>query len=481
MELRQYIHAVRKYWWLVVVCFVVGGLYGAFVTSRSEETYRGSVTFFVRTVGEGTASSANVGDMFAQRRVNSYLALLSTDRLAGMVVSASGVDLSPGQVSSRIGAQADIDTVLLTATVEDSSRARALQLAEALSTEVVALIDQVENPTAGSAAVSLEVVSGPEVGVVPVATSLTVATRAAIGLFLGIALAVLFDLLDNTVRSTEQQRAVGRSPVLGTIGFDRRAGRAPLTIQDDAHSTRAEAFRQLRTNLQFIDVDRPVRVLVVTSSVAGEGKSSIVANLALAMTGLNRRVLVVESDLRRPRVADMFGVERAIGLTDVLAGRASLDDILQPWGAAGLVLLPSGTLPPNPSELLGSDEMGKLVATLRDRFDHIVIDTPPILPVTDAAVMASYADGVILVVRHGKTTRHQIDRAMSLLERVGARVLGTVGSMVPQRGISGYQRYQTNYESLPEPQHRNGSSDDGRRVGPRLLSRARRRVERSRT
>jgi capsular exopolysaccharide synthesis family protein len=262
---------------------------------------------------------------------------------------------------------------------------------------------------------------------------------------------VLLELRDTSVRTDEQLELVHAGPLLGRIPFDRRIRDAPLVIQDDTHSIRAEAFRQLRTNLQFIDVERPIQVLVVTSSVASEGKSALSANLALAMVAANRRVLVIEADFRRPRLADYFGLERAVGLTDVLAGRVDVEDVLQPWGTDGLVILPSGQLPPNPSELLGSEAMARLLERFRSDFDMIIIDTPPLLPVTDAAVLASSVDGVVLVSRCSKTTTSQVKQAAGSLTAVGARLLGCVLNMKPTRGADAYTYYDY---SRPEPRSR---------------------------
>jgi len=176
----------------------------------------------------------------------------------------------------------------------------------------------------------------------------------------------------------------------------------------------------------------------LTSSVAGEGKSTTACNLALTLASAGTRVILVEGDLRRPRVADYMGLEGAVGLTDVLIGRAALDDVLQPWGSSPLSVLTSGALPPNPSEMLSSAQMGELIASLRTRADMVLIDSPPLLPVTDAAVLTRECDGALLVVRQGRTTREQLTRSLEALRSVGARLLGTVLNMAATGGAHGY-------------------------------------------
>jgi capsular exopolysaccharide synthesis family protein len=178
-------------------------------------------------------------------------------------------------------------------------------------------------------------------------------------------------------------------------------------------------------------VDNPAKVLAVTSAVADEGKSTTAVNLAAAFAEIGSRVLLIEGDLRRPRIAHFLGIEGAAGLSNVLAGQVEFDDVVQRWGDRSLFVLPSGALPPNPSELLGSAAMSALIAEQRRRFDMIVIDTPPLLPVTDAAVVAVKVDGTIMVVRSGGTTGAEVTRAVAALRTVDARLLGCVLTMHP--------------------------------------------------
>jgi capsular exopolysaccharide synthesis family protein len=441
MELRQYLRALRKYWWVIVIPTLVGSVIGVVMVSREVPQYRGAMTYFVRTVGETNANSQFAGDQFAQRRVNSYVGLLSTDRLANSIVERTGLEIDPGEVAGMISASGNVNTVLLTVNVTGTSEETVAAVSEALAVEFVNLVNQVENSGQMAAGVNVELVSGPSVSQVPSRPIMTVGPYGALGLAVGLAFALLLELRDTSVRTEEQVEQLGAAPVLARIPMDRSARDSPLITSDRSDSARAEAFRQLRTNLQFIDVERTVQVLVVTSSVPDEGKSSTTANLALALAAAQRRVLVIEADLRRPKVADYFGMERASGLTDVLVGRADVANVLQPWDER-LMVLPCGQVPPNPSELLGSATMAKLLESLRKQFDHIIIDTPPLLPVTDGAVVATRADGVVLVIRSGRTTRQQVSMSLRSLDAVGAATLGSVLTMTaPKRG-SAYDTYR---------------------------------------
>ncbi len=449
MDLRQYLHAVRTYWWIIAIPVVLGVVLGVLNTTSAPPLYQSSVTFFVTTSSEPSASAAVNGDEFAQRRVNSYIKLLGTDRLAERVVAATDVDLTAGQVQGMMGARGDIDTVLFTATVTSESRVLANQVAEAVATEFVALVQEIETTSTTPPSVNLDVVNGPTTRQLPKPALFSVAWRAVLGGIVGLGVALLLELRDQTLRTEDDLLAIGASPVLGNIPFDRQVDAEPLVVAASRHSNFAEAFRQLRTNLQFVDVEHRVQVLVVTSSLPGEGKSVTSSNLALSLMAAGRRVLLVEADLRLPRISAYFGLDRSVGLTDVLIGRALLDDVLRPIPGGSLMVLPSGHEPPNPSELLGSESMRVVLAELRTRFDIIVVDTPPLLPVADGAVAAAWADGVVLLVRTAKTPRQQVVASQRSLTSVGARLVGVIMTMTPTGSGSRYTSYD--YRSSDGP------------------------------
>jgi capsular exopolysaccharide synthesis family protein len=482
MDLKRYLFAVRKYWWVILIPTLIGAALGVVTVAHSVREYQGAVTFFVKTSGDTSASALAQGDQYAQRRVNSYVALLSSERLANMVKKTANLDVDTKDLVKDLSATGDVNTVLLTANAQSKSEDQARAIANAISVDFPKLVDEVENTGKGPASVNLDVVSGPDVTRVPKGTIRIIGIRAGIGFLLGLALALLLDLRDTAIRTDEELEMLGASPVLGRIPYDRAVREAPLIMADAPRSVRAEAFRQLRTNLQFMDVHEPVRMVVVTSAVASEGKSVTATNLALTVAAAKVRVLLIEGDLRQPKVADYLDLERAVGLSDVIAGRADLDDVLQPWGDGFMTVLPTGHMPPNPSELLASESAARLFDELRRRFEFIIVDTPPLIPVTDGVVAATRADGVILVVRHGRTTRHQLSLALASLENVSARLLGSVMTMVPTGKHSYYAYYQTNPQDevggddTPLPEAAGVSALDSRRA-----QRQRRTVSVSRT
>lgn len=209
----------------------------------------------------------------------------------------------------------------------------------------------------------------------------------------------------------------------------------------DPMATASEAFRVLRTNLQFMGLDKPLKSLLLTSATPAEGKTTTIANLAVAFAQTGAKVCLVDADLRRPTVAKVFGIENWSGLTTALIGQGELELSLKATAVPGLTVLPSGPIPPNPAELLGSGRMASLIATLEERFDMVLIDTPPVLAVTDAAVLAPKVGGVVLVIRSGEVPRQQVLRAKEALEAVKANVLGTVLDALEPQGKDGYYYY----------------------------------------
>jgi capsular exopolysaccharide synthesis family protein len=425
---------------LVLAAVVVAlGIAGASV-ALSTPQYATSVTFFVTTPSQGVTDSYQ-GGLFSQQRVKSYADLLVGDRLARAVVGDPDIGLTSAEVQSRVTARAVPDTVLLEATVVDSDSARSERIAKSLATHFATLIQQLETSQADAKpTVKVDVVAGPSLNPNPVSPRpvRSLAVAALLGLLLGVAGAILREMLDVTIKAVETLRVVTGAPVLAVVPYDSNAKQTPLVMSGNPHSARAEAFRHLRTNLQFVDVDHPVKTIVITSSVPDEGKSTTAVNLAMAFAELGRRVVLIEADLRRPRVAQYLGLEGAIGLSNVLAGQVAVADVLQTWGHDGLHVLPSGFVPPNPSELLGSRNMAALLVHLRTQFDVILIDTPPLLPVTDAAVVATNADGAVLVTRSGKTAQPRVRTALASLRAVDSRVLGCVLNMQPSKGDVDY-------------------------------------------
>ncbi len=307
---------------------------------------------------------------------------------------------------------------------------------------------------------TLQIVESADAPTEPVGPNkgMTILLAAVIGLALAAGAAYLLEYLDDTLKTPDDVRKATALTTLGAVpsikGLD---GGATLPLAGEGQSAALEAYRVLRTNLQFVGIDKPLRTLMVTSPVPSEGKSLTAGNLAAALAHAGKRVALVDTDLHRPRLHRLFGLANNLGLTTALLnGEAELGSLLQATTVPGLSVLTTGPLPPNPAELLGSGHMRDLLATLAERYDMVLFDTPPVLALSDAAVLGSQVDGVLLVISAGETRRDMASRAVAALHQANARVVGALINRVPIHP-SGYYYYYYRYGYY----YNSGSSDGG--------------------
>jgi polysaccharide biosynthesis transport protein len=280
----------------------------------------------------------------------------------------------------------------------------------------------------------------------------TAVLALVVGLLFGIGVCFVLDYVDDSVRSREDaDRAAHGLPDLGLI--PRIAGwkstdRPRVISIEEPKSAAAEAYRTLRTSIQFVALDHPLRIIQVTSAGAEEGKTTTVANVAVALASTGDRVCMCCCDLRRPRIHDLFGLENKVGFTSVILGQVPASAAIQRVvGVENLSLLASGPLPPNPSELLASDRASEVIRSLAAMYDIVILDSPPVLPVTDAAIISAVADGTILVINMGESTRRDIGRAVEILRQVHATLIGTALNGVSEDTADGYYRYSGYYHA----------------------------------
>ena len=268
-----------------------------------------------------------------------------------------------------------------------------------------------------------------------------------LGLALGIGVAFVRDFLDDTIRSDEEAARVTGAPVLGHIPrwADQREGELRLVTLVAPASPVAESYRSMRTNIRFLAVGRTFRSLLVTSAGAGEGKTTTAANLAVTAARAGGRVLLVSVDLRRPALHRAFGMTEGPGLSDVLAGDVELADVITDVGVPNLRVVPSGQIPPNPAELLGSSAMTELVAELEQVADLVIFDATPLLAVADALELAPRVGGVLMVVDAGRSGRRPVRAASERVRGVGARIVGTVLNNVAPSDAYYYAYYYEDY------------------------------------
>ncbi len=440
MELSDYIRILRKNWLIIVLATVVAiGVAAAYALTRTP-MFESSSTVAVSTQSSGNVSELQQGSSFAQTRINTYVGLIGTPLVLEPVVEELGLDLTSAELAEVVTGSAGLNTTLITVTATDASPAQAADIANAVAASLATAVPDIEPASAdGTSPLRITTVTSAQPALAPSSPNvpLFLALGALLGLALGVGIAVLRSVLDTQVRTPRDLALVTDAPLIGTISNDPKAASRPLIVHADPLSPRAEAFRALRTNLQFLDMEGRSS-FVVTSALPSEGKSSTAVNLAIALADAGKRVALLDADLRKPKVAEYLGVEGGVGLTDVLIGRVRVGEVMLPWGGRSLYVLPAGKIPPNPSELLGSHQMQTLLAALERDFDVVICDAPPLLPVTDAAVLAKSTSGAIMVTASGKANRHQLSSAIETLETVGARVAGVVMTMMPTRGPDAY-------------------------------------------
>ena len=442
MDLRDYGRLLRKRWLMIMACLLIGGGAAYGFASIATPIYEAQTQLFVSAQSASmNLADAAQGGQFTQQRVVSYTQIVTSPQVLQPVITQLNLNVTPDVLARQISASAPLNTVLIDIAVDSTSPTQARDVANAVSQQFTNEVESLETPIAGGdSTVKVTVVKQADLPQLPVSprTKLDVALGMLLGLAVGIGFALLRETLDTTVKRADDVQELSGAAPIGLIAYDNDAKKHPLVTSISPSASRAEAFRTLRTNLQFVDIDHPPRTVVITSAVSGEGKSTTACNLAITLAQAGIKVALVESDLRRPKISEYLGVEGAVGLTSVLIGRATLDQALQTWGRSGLSVLASGPIPPNPSELLGSGHMVALLNQLKQRFDVVIIDAPPLLPVTDAAVLSRICDGAVIVVRYGKTRREQVERTAQALRTVDARILGTVLNMAPTKGPDAY-------------------------------------------
>lgn len=429
MELRDLLTMVRTHWVAIVVLAILGGLAAAAMSLTAEPSYRAQTTVLVSVRTGDSITDLNQGSSYAERQVQTYAEVARAPIVLEGVVDELDLPTTAGGLRSSVSASVQSTTALIDITVTRPSAEQAAAIANAVAEGLAAAVADLSPAQA---------TGGPSVVITPISPAVApgkpfapdvpqnVMLGIALGLVLGLSWATLRTTLDTKVRGETDLRRVTPAPLLGTVSMDPAAARKTPAVVAAPLSVRAEDYRQLRTNLQFVDAAHRPRSIVVTSSRGGEGKSVTTTNLALTLAESGVSVCLVDGDLRRPSVASYLGLEGAVGLTTVLIGQAELDDVLQDGGHPRLAVLTSGQIPPNPSEMLASEAMQELLTELTERYDVVLVDSAPLLPVTDAAVLSKSTDGVLLVVGSGIATRDQVAASLSKLETIGSRLLGVV-------------------------------------------------------
>lgn len=443
MNLREFARAVRNRWLIASMCVVAGIVVGCTFYIVRPPQYTATLQMYVSSQGDASAQSAYQGAQLSQQRVASYVELISSVRTAEEVSrSIQGQD--PAELASKIVATSVPDSVLISVSATDESSEGAATLVNAVGDVFPRIVSEVERTADGRSLVQVRPVDSADPPIDP--SSAGLGTTLLLGFVLGVCAAVAAVLIrertDRTIRTLASLREHARAPALGDVPSDRAvvaSSTGYVALAPD--SRRAEAVRKVRTNLTFVSVDKPPRVLCVTSPHAGDGKTTCTIDLAIAISWANRSVIVVDADLRRPTLAPRLALEPRVGLSQLLSGRLDLNAAVQQTGITRASALASGPIPPNPSELLGSERMSDLLGELAKRYDYVLVDTPPINEVVDAAVVGGLADGVILCAKSGKSTIDSVESAAQRMRATGCHVVGSILTMSQVESQQSYSSY----------------------------------------
>ena len=444
MGAREYLGIIRKRWVMVVVCALLGVLVTGGLSLSATPMYRSTATLYFSLQFGDSANDLNQGSTYTQGQMQSFAELATRSIVLEPVIDDLGLDTSARQLAGAITAVTPRDTVLLEIAATDASPRLSADIANAVAEQLRTAVELLAPEGGdGQAAVGATVVAPAEPPQSPFspATTRNLVAGLLAGLLLGAVLAVLRSVLDTRVREADDVRTITDVPVIGTISRYPRNAPPGLVMQTDPASPVGEHYRQVRTNLRFLGVDEKVLSLVVTSTVPGEGKSTTACNIALALSESDLRVLLIDADLRRPTVGRYLGLEDAVGLTTVLIGRATIDDVIQPVGAGYLDVLAAGEVPPNPGEMLASRAMEEVMATAKSRYDVVIVDSAPVSLVADASILSHLVGGTIVVADCSQIRKQPLADSLDALSQAGAHLVGVVLNRVAERETNAYAEY----------------------------------------
>ncbi|MFF2244489.1 polysaccharide biosynthesis tyrosine autokinase [Arthrobacter sp. NPDC058130] len=446
MELSEYGRAIARGWLIVLLCLLAGVAVAWGVTERATPVYQSTVKFYV--VSPPSAGQSSLQSLELSRgRIASYASLIKSDKFVEKLVSSSSTGLTAADIAQSVSASADQDTLMLTVVVSLPDQAKALEIAREIVAGLNSALDDVGagRTQSGGGQTVLNVVAGPTDEADPVSPrlSLNLALGALLGLGAGIGVAVARRMTDHTLRTPEEVEDASGLPLLARVPASTQARQFSAVLERRPASLLDEAARRLRTNIEHLPALPASGVVLITSARGGEGKTTVALMLARAWAEAGEKVLLVETDLRFPRLESDLKLGNALGLADVLAGRAALPRVIQKTASERLRILAAGSVPENPTELLASQAMAAALGEMRGSYSRVILDAPAMQPFSDAALLAVQADSTVLVVRYQKVTRELLGASLRNLELVKGTVAGAVLNALPLRLSEGRKQPRT--------------------------------------
>jgi capsular exopolysaccharide synthesis family protein len=436
VDIKQYARIIWRWLWLIAACALVAGAVAYAVNTSRTPVYSSATTLLVNAPRVALYSQYSDTDLrTTERLLGTYAELLVSRPVMQEVVTNLGLEIGPATLEQRTTVTVTPNTLLIRVSVQDDDPQRAA----AIANEIVRVLNVREQELLGNQIVTtfrgdaLKVIEPalPRSNPAGVPVSQTVLLSALVAALVGLGIALLIEHLDDSVKGSQEIVAATGLPTLGAIGRIRSsdpAGR--LVTLADPNSPTAETFRMFLAHLSFVEAERPIKSILISSAAPGEGKSTNVANLGVALAQSGRRVVVVDMDLRRPTLHRFFKRTNQRGVTTALqrpAGEALTDgNHLVSTGVENLSLMPSGPVTANPARLFGTPELLALLQQLEAEFDLVLIDSPATLAVVDASLIARLVDSTLMVARAGTTRADQMRRAADLLARSGTYMLGVL-------------------------------------------------------
>ncbi|WP_394280179.1 polysaccharide biosynthesis tyrosine autokinase [Microbacterium sp.] len=441
MSLNDYFLALRKQWLVIIALALIGAAIGYGYAQTQPNVYRSQAAVVVLPArGDSTAELVQ-GSNYVQSLVRTYTLIATSPVVLEPVIDRLELTITPRALAGQVVVETPLDSTVLNIAVTGRSPAGTTAIANEIATELAEAVKDLSPQTTGSGpAVRIETISPAAEPRVPIApnTRLFIVVGALAGLAIGMVYAWLRRLLATRLQSREDVAGVTETPVLGEVTSVAHGSTLPDAVRRAETGLAAESIRGVAAGLRFANVDGDTSVILITSATSNEGKSSVALSTALILAEQGQRVLLIDADLRRGSIAEMTGLEGGVGVTTILVGDIEFADAIQHWGTSNLSVLPSGAIPPNPGQLLTSDHLRQLVADARERFDVVVIDSTPVLAVSDPLWLAPVVDGILVVARYRFTKRHSLRRTLDELESTRVRILGIVLNAVKRVDSSPY-------------------------------------------
>ena len=433
MDYTEIFRVLKTHWKMLVVIGLLGSLAGSVISLTAQRDYVSSAQVFVVTSVGTNAMDLAQGGNYSQQQAKNYSNIVKSELVLQPVITALSLDLTTNALARKISTSVPLSTSIISVAVTDTSSERAAQIANSVISSLASRVSSL-SPTTGDGlnSIRMEVIQTAVPPSIPASPNVKVniAAGIALGILLGGAFVVIRNSLNSTIQTNEQVREITQATMLGWIGREDIAEGSTMLNSGNAYSAGQEQIRQIRTNVTFLQPEQEHKLLVITSSVPDEGKSSVSTNLAISLASLGKRVCLVDADLRKGTLARILDLEGSIGLTTVLSGQMELSEALQSWGSDNLTVLLSGAVPPNASELLSSTKMKETIDALHQEFEVVIIDTPPVLPVTDGVILGQLCEGVVLVVGAGRVNLSELKASVEILQVAQTPILGTIFNLV---------------------------------------------------